>query len=96
MRAWLRTRAYPMLKGAAEFYRNFPNVKKGADGKYHIHNVNSNESIYGARDTRRRYLGDVRRHGGGAARGGDSPGGRRSADQVARVPGEPGAACHER
>ena len=40
-----------MLKGAAEFYRNFPNVKKGADGKYHIHNVNSNESIYGARDT---------------------------------------------
>jgi hypothetical protein len=49
--AWLRTRAYPMLKGAAEFYRNFPNVKKGADGKYHIHNVNSNESIYGARDT---------------------------------------------
>ncbi len=48
---WLRTRAYPMLKGAAEFYRNFPNVKKGADGKYHIHNVNSNESVYGARDT---------------------------------------------
>jgi trehalose/maltose hydrolase-like predicted phosphorylase len=22
--AWLRTRAYPMLKGATEFYRNFP------------------------------------------------------------------------
>jgi len=49
--AWLRTRAYPMLKGAAEFYRNFPNVKKGVDAQYHIHNVNSNESIYGARDT---------------------------------------------
>jgi hypothetical protein len=48
---WLRTRAYPMIKGAAEFYRNYPNVKKGADGKYHIHHVNSNESIYGARDT---------------------------------------------
>jgi hypothetical protein len=48
---WLRTRAYPMVKGAAEFYRNYPNVKKGADGKYHIHNTNSNESIYGARDT---------------------------------------------
>lgn len=48
---WLRNRAYPMLKGAAEFYRNFPNLRKGADGKYHIHNVNSNESVNGARDT---------------------------------------------
>jgi hypothetical protein len=35
--AWLRERAYPMLKGVAEFYRNYPNVKKEADGKYHIH-----------------------------------------------------------
>ncbi|RPI14588.1 MAG: glycoside hydrolase, partial [Acidobacteriales bacterium] len=50
-REWLKNRAYPMLKGATEFYRNFPNVKKGADGKYHIHHVNSNESVYGARDT---------------------------------------------
>jgi hypothetical protein len=50
-REWLRTRAYPMLKGAVEFYRNYPNLKKGADGRYHIHNVNSNESVYGARDT---------------------------------------------
>lgn len=48
---WLRDRAYPMLKGAAEFYRHFPNVRKGADGKYHIHHVNSNESVWGARDT---------------------------------------------
>lgn len=50
-REWLRARAYPMLKAAAEFYRNFPNVRKEADGKYHIHHVNSNESVYGARDT---------------------------------------------
>lgn len=50
-REWLRTRAYPMLRGAVEFYRNHPNVKKGADGKYHIHWANSNESVYGARDT---------------------------------------------
>jgi Glycosyl hydrolase family 95 catalytic domain len=50
-REWLRSRAYPMLKGAAEFYRNYPNLKKGADGKYHIHHVNSNESVWGARDT---------------------------------------------
>lgn len=48
---WLRDRAYPMLRGAAEFYRNYPNVKKDSDGKYHIHHVNSNESVWGARDT---------------------------------------------
>ncbi|MBI4875526.1 MAG: glycoside hydrolase, partial [Acidobacteria bacterium] len=50
-RDWLRDRAYPMLKAATEFYRHFPNVKKGDDGRYHIHNVNSNESVWGARDT---------------------------------------------
>jgi len=49
--AWLRERAYPMLKGAAEFYRAFPNMSKGADGKYHIHHVNSNEGVMGASDT---------------------------------------------
>ena len=48
---WLRARAYPMLKGAAEFYRHHPNVRKDADGIWHIHNVNSNESVLGARDT---------------------------------------------
>ena len=48
---WLRDRAYPMLKGVAEFYRNYPNVKKEADGKYHIHNVNSNEPVWGGQDT---------------------------------------------
>ncbi len=48
---WLRDRAYPMLKGVAEFYRNYPNVKKGADGKYHIHHVNSNEPLWGGQDT---------------------------------------------
>jgi glycosyl hydrolase family 95 len=50
-REWLRSRAYPMLKGAAEFYRHYPNLKKGADGKYHIHHVNSNESVWGAQDS---------------------------------------------
>jgi hypothetical protein len=49
--AWLRERAYPMLRGVAEFYRNFPNTLKGDDGKYHIHHVNSNESVRDARDT---------------------------------------------
>ncbi|MEO7143218.1 MAG: glycoside hydrolase family 95-like protein [Bryobacteraceae bacterium] len=50
-REWLRARAYPMLRGAVEFYRNYPNLKKGPDGKYHIHWTNSNEGVYGARDT---------------------------------------------
>jgi len=50
-REWLRARAYPMLRGAFEFYRNHPNVQKGADGKYHIRYANSNESVWGARDT---------------------------------------------
>lgn len=49
--AWLRERAYPMIKGAAEFYRTFPNVSKGEAGKYHIRHVNSNESVMGATDT---------------------------------------------
>jgi len=47
---WLRDRAYPMLKGSAEFYRNYPNVKKGADGKYHIYKTNNHESIIGIQD----------------------------------------------
>lgn len=49
--AWLRNDAYPMLKGVAEFYRNFPNIKKEKDGKYHIYNVNDNESIWGGHNT---------------------------------------------
>jgi len=43
---WLRDRAYPMLKGAAEFYRNFPNTRKGPDGKFHIDHVNNNEGSW--------------------------------------------------
>jgi len=50
-RAWLRARAYPMLKGAAEFYRHFPNLRKGPDGLYHIHNVNDHEPMKGAQGT---------------------------------------------
>ncbi len=48
---WLRERAYPMLKGVAEFYRNYPDVRKGTDGRYHIHDVNSNEPLWGGQDT---------------------------------------------
>ncbi len=48
--AWLRDRAYPMLRGVAEFYRNYTNLIKGDDGKYHLHHVNSNESVQGGQD----------------------------------------------
>lgn len=47
---WLRDRAYPMLKGVAEFYRNYPNLKKDEDGRYHLNHVNSNESVQGGQD----------------------------------------------
>ena len=48
---WLAEIGYPMVKGVAEFYRNFPNLKKEADGKYHIYYVNDNEPIWGAHNT---------------------------------------------
>lgn len=49
--AWLRDRAYPMIKGMAEFYRHFPNLQRGDDGRYHILHVNSGESEWGSSDT---------------------------------------------
>lgn len=48
---WLAEQAYPMLKGVAEFYRNFPNLKKEQDGKYHIRHVNDNESVWDGHNT---------------------------------------------
>jgi hypothetical protein len=48
---WLRDRAYPIIRGAAEFYRTFPNVKKEADGKYHIHHLNNGEGSWNSSDT---------------------------------------------
>jgi len=46
---WLRDPAYPMIKGATELYRNYPNLKKGLDGKYHIYYVNDGEPFRGYR-----------------------------------------------
>jgi hypothetical protein len=48
---WLRNEAYPMIKGVAEFYANFPNLKKESDGKYHIYHVNRIESDWDSQDT---------------------------------------------
>lgn len=49
-RAWLRDRAYPVIKGAAEFYRHFPNLRRGADGVYHLHHVNNGEGAWNVTD----------------------------------------------
>ena len=48
---WLRTNGYPVIKGAAEFYRNFPNLYLARDGKYHIRYVNNHERDWGTSDT---------------------------------------------
>jgi hypothetical protein len=50
-RAFLRDRAYPIIKGVAEFYAHFPNLKKESDGKYHIYHVNRIESDWDSPDT---------------------------------------------
>jgi hypothetical protein len=48
---WLREIGYPVIKGVAEFYCNFPNLVKESDGKYHLHYVNNLESNWGGKDT---------------------------------------------
>lgn len=48
---WLRDRAYSMIRGAAEFYRNFPNFKKDDDGRYHLFHVNNSESNWNSSDS---------------------------------------------
>ncbi|HUK15361.1 MAG TPA: hypothetical protein VLW65_03065 [Bryobacteraceae bacterium] len=48
--AWLREKAYPIIKGAAEFYRHFPNFQKDEQGVYHINHTNSGESAWDSRD----------------------------------------------
>jgi hypothetical protein len=47
---WLRGQAYPIIKGAAEFYRHFPNLRKDERGIYHIEHTNSGESSWDSRD----------------------------------------------
>lgn len=49
--AFLRQYAYPILKGVAEFYRNFPNFQQEQDSLFHIRHVNDNESIWNGHNT---------------------------------------------
>lgn len=48
---YLKTTAYPMIKGTVEFYCNFPNLYKNSDGKYHLRYVNNLEGSWGGADT---------------------------------------------
>ena len=45
---WLRTHAYPLLRGTVEFYRHL--VKKGEDGRYHLSGTNAHEDFWGVTD----------------------------------------------
>jgi alpha-L-fucosidase 2 len=48
---WLRRTGYPIIKGVAEFLRNFPNFRCHSDNTYHVDLVNQGEHLRGARDT---------------------------------------------
>ena len=45
---WLRSHAYPLLKGTLEFYRSL--VKKEDDGRYHLYGLNQHEAFWGVND----------------------------------------------
>jgi hypothetical protein len=45
---WLREGAYPMLRGAAEFYRHL--AHRADDGRYHLHGLNQHEDFWGVTD----------------------------------------------
>ncbi len=49
--AFLKEKAYPMLRGVAEFFRTYPNLIREDDGYYHVHYSNHGEGFWGARDT---------------------------------------------
>ena len=47
--AWLRSHAYPLLRGMAEFYRSL--ARRGDDGRWHIHGTNAHEDFWGVTDS---------------------------------------------
>ena len=46
--AWLRSHAYPLLRGVAEFYRSY--ARKSQDGRWHVHGTNAHEDFWGVTD----------------------------------------------
>ncbi len=47
---FLREQAYPIIKGVAKFFMNFPLTQKGEDGKYHIYRTCTGEAYFGCTD----------------------------------------------
>lgn len=47
--AWLRSHAYPLLRGVAEFYRSI--ARTGDDGLLHVHGTNAHEDFWGVTDS---------------------------------------------
>ena len=47
--AWLRSHAYPLLRGVAEFYRSL--ARRDEDGRWHIHGTNAHEDFWGVTDS---------------------------------------------
>lgn len=50
-KVFLQEKAYPMIKGVAEFFRTYPNLVKEKDGMYHVLYSNHGESFWGGKDT---------------------------------------------
>ena len=48
---WLQEKAYPFIRGAAEFYVNLPLIEKGEDGRLHIRHCNNHEAIWDCTDS---------------------------------------------
>lgn len=47
--AWLRSHAYPLLRGTVEFYRSL--ARRGEDKLWHIHGTNAHEDFWGVTDS---------------------------------------------
>ena len=48
-KAWLRSHAYPLLKGTTELYRHL--LRKDDDGRYHLYGTHVMESFYVVKDS---------------------------------------------
>jgi hypothetical protein len=46
---WLRSHAYPLLRGVVEFYRSL--ARRGEDGHWHLHGTNAHEDFWGVTDS---------------------------------------------
>ncbi|MCR2050090.1 DUF5703 domain-containing protein [Acetatifactor muris] len=49
-REWLREKAYPFIRGAAELYVNLPLIAEGKDGNLHVEHCNNHEAVWDCMD----------------------------------------------